>query len=46
LTNLDPAGRELVLGWIDAHLAGQGIALVATHLADALKRPGSLLVEL
>ncbi|HUF72927.1 MAG TPA: heme ABC exporter ATP-binding protein CcmA [Gammaproteobacteria bacterium] len=46
LTNLDPAGRELVLGWIDEHLAGQGMALVATHLADVLKRPGSLLVEL
>ena len=46
LTNLDPAGRELVQGWIDEHLAGQGMAVVATHLADALRRPGSLLVEL
>lgn len=46
LTNLDPAGRELVLGWIDEHLAGQGMAVVATHLAEALRRPGSLLVEL
>lgn len=46
LTNLDPAGRNLVAGWLDQHLAGQGMAMVATHLADSLKRPGSLLVEL
>lgn len=46
LTNLDPAGRELVVSWLDAHLAGRGMAMVATHLADELRRPGSLLVEL
>lgn len=46
LTNLDPAGRELVKRWLDQHLAAQGMAVVATHLADELKRPGCLLVEL
>jgi heme exporter protein A len=46
LTNLDQAGRKLVSTWLDAHLADGGLAVVATHLADTLKRPGSLLVEL
>jgi len=46
LTNLDPEGRELVSGWLNQHLADQGMAIVATHLAAELKRPGSLLVEL
>ena len=46
LTNLDRPGRELVARWLDRHLAGQGIAVVATHLAEALERPGALLVEL
>lgn len=46
LTNLDAGGRELVAGWLDAHLAGQGMAMVATHVADELRRPGALLVEL
>jgi heme exporter protein A len=46
LTNLDPSGRELVGSWLDAHLADGGMAIVATHLADELKRPGTLLVEL
>jgi len=46
LTNLDPDGRELVIRWVDEHLAAGGMAVIATHLAEALKRPGSLLVEL
>jgi heme exporter protein A len=46
LTNLDAGGRELVTGWLDEHLAGQGMAMVATHVAEELRRPGSLLVEL
>ncbi len=46
LTNLDQAGRELVIRWLDRHLAAGGIAVVATHLAEALRRPGSVLVEL
>ena len=46
LTNLDASGRELIRSWLDQHLAGGGMAMVATHLADDLKRPGCLLVEL
>ena len=46
LTNLDRPGRELVAHWIDDHLAGQGSAVIATHLVDELRRPGALLVEL
>jgi heme exporter protein A len=46
LTNLDPAGRKLVSGWLDEHLNQQGMAVVATHLTEELTRPGCLLVEL
>lgn len=46
LTNLDPPGRELLGRWLDRHLASGGIAIVATHRADELKRPGCLLLEL
>lgn len=46
LTNLDPAGRRLVSGWLDEHLSQQGMAIVATHLTEELTRPGCLLVEL
>jgi len=46
LTNLDPAGRQLVSGWLDEHLSRQGMAIVATHLTEELTRPGCLLVEL
>jgi heme exporter protein A len=46
LTNLDRPGRELLGRWLDLHLAGGGIAIVATHRADELRRPGCLLLEL
>jgi heme exporter protein A len=46
LTNLDRPGRELLGRWLDRHLAGGGIAVVATHRADELRRPGCLLLEL
>jgi heme exporter protein A len=46
LTNLDRDGQALVARWLDAHLAGQGMAVIATHLAGELERPGSLLVEI
>jgi heme exporter protein A len=46
LTNLDPAGRRLVSGWLDEHLGHQGMAIVATHLTEELTRTGCLLVEL
>lgn len=45
LTNLDAPGRALVASWIDRHLGRGGIAVVATHLADSLRRPGCFLVE-
>jgi len=46
LTNLDPAGRKLVAGWLDRHLDQNGMAIVATHLTEELMRPGCLLVEM
>jgi heme exporter protein A len=46
MTNLDSAGRSLVARWLFEHLEGGGIAVVATHQAEELKRPGALLVEL
>lgn len=46
MTNLDSAGRSLVARWLFEHLEGGGIAVVATHQPEALKRSGALLVEL
>lgn len=46
LTNLDADGRALVRRWLDAHLDDGGMAIVATHRADDLERPGATLVEL
>ena len=46
MTNLDAAGRALVTGWVDEHLRGGGIAVVATHQPEELARPGTTLVEL
>lgn len=46
LTNLDRPGRDLLGRWLDRHLASGGIAVVATHRADELRRPGCLLLEL
>ena len=45
-TNLDSDGREKIVGWIGAHLAGGGTAVVATHQPDELKQRGVVLVEL
>lgn len=46
LTNLDRPGRELLGRWLDRHLAAGGMAIVATHRADELRRPGCLLLEI
>jgi heme exporter protein A len=46
LTNLDSAGRATVGGWLDSHLRGGGLAVVATHEPGELGRPGMTLVEL
>jgi len=45
-TNLDSDGRGRIIGWIRAHLAAGGAAVVATHQPDDLKQSGALLVEL
>jgi len=45
LTNLDADGRSIVYEWLEAHLSGGGLAVVATHLADELKRSGTVVVE-
>ena len=45
-TNLDTDGRGRIVGWIRAHLAAGGTAVVATHQPDELRQSGSLLVEL
>jgi heme exporter protein A len=46
LTNLDSAGRATVGAWVEDHLQGGGVAVVATHEPDALARSGMTLVEL
>jgi heme exporter protein A len=47
LTNLDAAGRALIAGWLEDHLAGGGSAVVATHQPDDFAPPrGSLVIEL
>jgi len=46
LTNLDAAGRATVIGWLEEHLQGGGLAVVATHEPGELGRPGTLVVEL
>lgn len=46
LTNLDSAGRATVGTWLEEHLRGGGLAVVATHEPGELARPGTTLVEL
>ena len=36
MTNLDVAGRALVVEWLQQHLAGGGSAVIATHQSEAL----------
>lgn len=45
-TNLDADGRSKIIGWIRAHLASGGTAVVATHQPDELRQRGTVLVEL
>ena len=45
-TNLDADGRGKIIGWVRAHLASGGMAVVATHQPDELRQPGALVVEL
>jgi heme exporter protein A len=45
-TNLDEAGRSIAVRWLEAHLHGGGLAVVATHQPHELARRGAVLVEL
>jgi heme exporter protein A len=46
MTNLDAAGRTLVVEWVRAHLAEGGSAVIATHQPDEFAGAATLAVEL
>jgi heme exporter protein A len=46
MTNLDKAGRALVVAWTRAHLDAGGSAVVATHQPDELVAHGAIVIEL
>ena len=46
LTNLDRAGRELMIEWTRGHVAAGGAAVVATHEPERFAAPGALVIEL
>ncbi len=46
MTNLDGAGRTLVVDWTRRHLGGGGIAVVATHQPEEFMAPGTFVIEL
>ena len=46
MTNLDSAGRALVVAWTRAHLEGGGSAVVATHQPDEFVAHGAIVIEL
>jgi len=45
-TNLDGEGRALLVDWTRRHLAGGGLAVIATHQPDELAMRGALVIEL
>ena len=45
-TNLDSDGRRLLFDWTRRHLAGGGLAVIATHQPDEFATPGALMIEL
>jgi heme exporter protein A len=45
-TNLDAHGRALLRDWVRRHLAGGGVAVIATHQPDAFAVAGALVIEL
>jgi heme exporter protein A len=45
-TNLDSAGRALLVNWVQRHLANGGLAVVATHQPDEFATRGALVIEL
>jgi heme exporter protein A len=45
-TNLDANGRATIVGWIRAHLAAGGAAVVATHQPEELSTRGTIVMEI
>ena len=45
-TNLDSEGRAVLIEWTRRHLAGGGLAVIATHQPDEFATSGSLMIEL
>jgi heme exporter protein A len=45
-TNLDSEGRGLLVEWTRRHLAGGGLAVIATHQPDEFAVRGALMIEL
>ena len=45
-TNLDREGRALLVEWTRGHVAGGGIAVIATHQPDEFAMRGALLIDL
>jgi heme exporter protein A len=45
-TNLDSEGRALLVAWTRQHVAGGGLAVVATHQPDEFATRGALMIEL
>ena len=46
MTNLDHAGRALIVAWLREHLGAGGLGVVATHQPEELMVSGTLVVEL
>jgi heme exporter protein A len=45
-TNLDSAGRAVLVEWTRRHLASGGLAVIATHQPDDFATRGALVIEL
>ena len=45
-TNLDSEGRALLVAWTRQHIAGGGLAVIATHQPDEFATRGALMIEL
>ena len=46
MTNLDSAGRALVVAWTRTHLENGGSAVIATHQPDEFVAHGAIVIEL
>jgi heme exporter protein A len=46
MTNLDAAGRALVVRWVSEHIGAGGSAVIATHQTEALRQIARYCVEL